>query len=86
MLGVRIPAATNLSCKTGIDSSTAKRSAIGRVPRVLGDDQHTKMPGVTVGVAAPKNLQWTTAMNADIYWTLVILPSYHQANKTKQNR
>ena len=54
MLGVRIPAATNLSCKTGIDSSIAKRSAIGRVPRVLGDDQHTKMPGVTVGVAAQK--------------------------------
>ena len=23
---------------------------------------------------------------SDIYWTLVILPSYHQANKTKQNR
>ena len=45
-LGFRIPAA-NLSRKTGNDSSTAKRSAIG----VLGDDHFKRMARVTVYVA-----------------------------------
>ena len=40
-----------LVVKTGSDSSTVKRSAIGVSIMVLGDDHHKRMPRVTVGVA-----------------------------------
>ena len=37
--------------KKGSDSFTAKRLALGAVPRVLGDDHYKRMPRVTVVVA-----------------------------------
>ena len=50
-VGVQIPAATDLSRKNLSDSSTAKRSAIGVIARVLEDDDYKRIPGVTVDVA-----------------------------------
>ena len=50
-VGSSNPAAKDLSRKTGSDSSTVKRSAIGVMSRVLGDDHYKWMPRVTVGVA-----------------------------------
>ena len=59
MLGVRIPAATDPSHKTGSDISTAKCSS----NCVTGDDHYKWMPGVTIGVA-PKDPHCSMAMGA----------------------
>ena len=42
------PRQTEVKKKPGSDSSTAKRSAMECLSRVLGDDRHKQMPLVTV--------------------------------------
>ena len=53
---------TYMTCKTGSDSSAAKRSAtVSRVSRVLEDDNYKLMAHVTVGLARKRSLtaQWS---------------------------
>ena len=50
-IGVRSPVATDLSWKTGSDSSTAKRSATDVSVKVLVDDHYKRYARVAVGVA-----------------------------------
>ena len=58
MLGVKIPAATDLSRKKGMDISAAKRSAIGVSD--TGPDHYKRMIRVIVGVARFRTMtvQW----------------------------
>ena len=59
------PTATDLSLKTGSDSSTAKHSTIG-VPGVLENDHYKRMSRFTVGEARlKKNSHCSMTMSAE---------------------